>query len=68
MSNNPKKEEEIQLIGIEFNDFGNQNHSSNENANSSEDDPIIKKILVPYPKIKKILQNRMNSLKQLSNT
>ena len=35
MSNNPKKEDETQLIGIEFNDFGNQNHSSNENANSS---------------------------------
>ena len=26
MSDNPKKEEETQLIGIEFNDFGNQNH------------------------------------------
>ena len=35
MSDNPKKEEETQLIGIDFNDFGNQNHSSNENANSS---------------------------------
>ena len=32
MSDNPKKEEEKQLIGIEFNDFGNQNHSSNENV------------------------------------
>jgi hypothetical protein len=26
MSDNPKKEEETQLIGIEFNDFGNHNH------------------------------------------
>ena len=66
MSNNPIKEDETQLIGIDFNDFGN--NSSNENVNSSEDDPIIKEISVPHPKIKKILQNRMNSLKQLSNT
>ena len=63
MSDNPIKEDETQLIGIEFNDFGNQNHSSNENANSSEDDPIIKEISVPHPKIKKILQNQINSLK-----
>ena len=68
MSDNPKKEDETQPIGIDFNDFGNQNNSSNENVNSSEDDPIIKEISVPHPKIKKILQNRMNSLKQLSNT
>ena len=68
MSGNPKKEDETQPIGIDFNDFGNQNNSSNENVNSSEDDPIIKEISVPHPKIKKILQNRMNSLKQLSNT
>jgi glutamine amidotransferase PdxT len=68
MSGNPKKEDETQAIGIDFNDFGNQNNSSNENVNSSEDDPIIKEISVPHPKIKKILQNRMNSLKQLSNT
>ncbi len=68
MSGNPKKEDETQPIGIDFNDFGNQNISSNENVNSSEDDPIIKEISVPHPKIKKILQNRMNSLKQLSNT
>ena len=66
MSDNPIKEDETQLIGIDFNDFGN--NSSNENVNSSEDDPIIKEISVPHPKIKKILQNRMNSLKQLSNT
>jgi hypothetical protein len=33
MSDNPKKKDETQLIGIEFNDFGNQKHSSNENAN-----------------------------------
>ena len=56
MNDNQKKEDETQLIGIDFNDFGN--NSSNENANSSEDDPIIKKIL----------QNQINSLKQLSNT
>ena len=66
MSDNPIKEDETQLIGIVFNDFGN--NSSNENANSSEDDPIIKEILVPHSKIKKILQNQINSLKQLSNT
>ena len=63
MSDNPKKEEERQPTGIEFNDFGNQKYSSNENANSSEDDPIIKEISIPYPKIKKILQNQINSLK-----
>ena len=39
-----KKEDETQLIGIDFNDFGN--NSSNENVNSSEDDPIIKEISV----------------------
>ena len=33
MSNNPIKEDETQLIRIDFNDFGN--NSSNENANSS---------------------------------
>ena len=66
MSDNPIKEDETQLIGIDFNDFGN--NSSNENVNSFKDDPIIKEISVPHPKIKKILQNRMNSLKQLSNT
>ncbi len=44
MSDNPKKEDETQLIGIVFNDFGN--NSSNENINSSEDDPIIKEISV----------------------
>ena len=44
MSDNPIKEDEKQLIGIDFNDFGN--NSSNENANSSEDDPIIKEISV----------------------
>ena len=66
MTNNPIKEDETQLIGIDFNDFGN--NSSNENVNSFKDDPIIKEISVPHPKIKKILQNRMNSLKQLSNT
>ena len=66
MSDNPKKEDETQLIGIDFNDFGN--NSSNENVNSSEDDPIIKEISVPHTKIKKILQNQINSLKQLSNT
>ena len=54
MSDNPIKEDETQLIGIDFNDFGN--NSSNENVNSSEDDPIIKEISVPHPKIKKILQ------------
>ena len=53
MSGNPKKEDETQPIGIDFNDFGNQNNSSNENVNSSEDDPIIKEISVPHPKIKK---------------
>ena len=63
MRDNPKKEEETQPIGIDFNDFGNQNNSSNENVNSSEDDPIIKEISVPHPKIKKILQNQINSLK-----
>ena len=63
MSGNPKKEDETQQIGIDFNDFGNQNNSSNENVNSSEDDPIIKEISVPHPKIKKILQNQINSLK-----
>ena len=36
---------------------------SNENVNSSQDDPIIKEISVPHPKIKKILQNQINSLK-----
>ena len=46
MSDNPKKEEEKQLIGIKFNDFGNQNHSSNENVNSFKDAPIIKEISV----------------------
>ena len=30
MSDNPKKEDETQLIGIDFNDFGN--NSSNENV------------------------------------
>ena len=44
MSDNPKKEEETQLIGIDFNDFGN--NSSNKNVNSSKDDPIIKEISV----------------------
>ena len=45
MTNNPKKEDETQLIGIDFNDFGN--NSSNENVNSSDDDhPIIKEISV----------------------
>ena len=44
MIDNPKKEDETQLIGIDFNDFGN--NSSNENINSSEDDPIIKEISV----------------------
>ena len=63
MIDNPIKEDETQLIGIDFNDFGNQNNSSNENVNSSEDDPIIKEISVPHPKIKKILQNQINSLK-----
>ena len=44
MTNNPIKEDETQLIGIDFNDFGN--NSSNENVNSSKDDPIIKEISV----------------------
>ena len=44
MSDNPIKEDETQLIGIDFNDFGNQNNSSNEKVNSSKDDPIIKEI------------------------
>ena len=44
MTNNPIKEDETHLIGIDFNDFGN--NSSNENVNSSEDDPIIKEISV----------------------
>ena len=44
MSGNPKKEDETQPIGIDFNDFGN--NSSNENINSSEDDQIIKEISV----------------------
>ena len=44
MSDNPIKEDETQLIGIDFNDFGN--NSSNENVNSSKDDPIIKEISV----------------------
>ena len=44
MSDNPKKEDETQLIGIDFNDFGN--NSSNENVNSSEDNSIIKEISV----------------------
>ena len=44
MSDNPIKEDETQLIGIDFNDFGN--NQSNENVNSSEDDPIIKEISV----------------------
>ena len=59
MSGNPKKEDETQPIGIDFNDFGNQNNSSNENVNSSEDDPIIKEISVPHPKIKTIHQMKM---------
>ena len=42
MSDNPIKEDEIQLIGIYFNNFGN--NSSNKNVNSSKDDPIIKEI------------------------
>ena len=61
MSDNPIKEDETQLIGIVFNDFGN--NSSNENVNSFKDDPIIKEISIPHPKIKKILQNQINSLK-----
>ena len=44
MSDNPIKEDEKQLIGIVFNDFGN--NSSNENVNSSKDNPIIKEISV----------------------
>ena len=44
MSDNPKKEDETQLIGIDFNDF--ENNSSNENVNSSKDAPIIKEISV----------------------
>ena len=44
MTNNPIKEDETQLIGIDFNDFGN--NSSNENVNSSKDEPIIKEISV----------------------
>ena len=44
MSDNPIKEDETQLIGKDFNDFGN--NSSNENANSSKDEPIIKEISV----------------------
>ena len=44
MSDNPIKEDETQLIGIDFNDFGNK--LSNENVNSSQDDPIIKEISV----------------------
>ena len=66
MSDNSTKEDETQLIGIDFKDFGNK--LSNENVNSSQDDPVIKEISVPHPKIKKILQNQINSLKQLSNT
>ena len=42
MSDNPKKEDETQLIGKDFNDFGN--NSSNENVNSSNS--IIKEISV----------------------
>ena len=44
MSDNPIKEDEKQLIGIVFNDFGN--NSSNENVNSFKDDPIIKEISI----------------------
>ena len=44
MIDNPVKEDETQLIGIVFNDFGN--NSSNENVNSFKDDPIIKEISV----------------------
>ena len=44
MNDNSTKEDETQLIGIYFNDFGN--NSSNENINSSEDNPIIKEISV----------------------
>ena len=44
MSDNRIKEDETQLIGIDFNDFGN--NSLNENVNSSEDNPIIKEISV----------------------
>ena len=44
MSDNPIKEDEKQLIGIDFNDFGN--NSSNENVNSFKDDPIIKEISI----------------------
>ena len=44
MSDNPKKEDETQLIGIDFNAFGN--NSSNKNVNLFKDDPIIKEILV----------------------
>ena len=44
MSDNPIKEDETQLIGIYFNDFGN--NSSNKNINSFKDNPIIKEISV----------------------
>ena len=40
MKDNSIKEDETQLIGIDFNAFGN--NSSNENINSSKDNPIIK--------------------------
>ena len=46
MSDNPIKEDETQLIEIDFNDFGN--NSSNKNVNSSKDIPIIKEISVLY--------------------
>ena len=60
-----KKPDETVPMGINFDDFGKNN--SNDNVGKSEDDPIIKELSAPHSKIKKLLTNRMNSLKQLSN-
>ena len=65
MDDPSKKPDETVPIGINFDEFSKNN--SNDNVGKSEDDPIIKELSAPHSKIKKILTNRMNSLKQLSN-
>ena len=60
----PKKKEEINLIGIDFNNLEDFSGSIRK-VNSTQDMSIINEIAPPHNQIKKILENRKISLKSL---
>lgn len=62
----PDRNNETKIIGIDFNNLGDDFGGTIHSVSTSNDLPIIEELSGPHPKIKEVLSKRKNGLKTLS--